>query len=296
LNENDTTAVRATLIGGSAILLWSMLALLTTGARGIPPFQLLALTFGIASATSLIYLAARGPTALAKLRQRPAAWLLGTGGLFGFHFFYFVALARAPAVEASLIVYLWPLLIVLFSALLPGVTLRWFHVAGALLGLGGAALLLSAQGQVAFESQHLTGYLAALGAAVTWAVYSVSNQRFGDVPTEAVSGFCVATTLLGLLFHFAGESWVQPRSLQWLSILGLGLGPVGAAFFLWDYGTKHGSVQTLGVLSYAGPLLSTVLLIAFGRAEPSWTLAAACILIVGGAVLASKELLLVRRR
>jgi len=295
LNENETKAVRATLIGGSAILLWSMLALLTTGARGIPPFQLLALTFGIAAATSLSYLAIRGPEALAKLRQRPAAWLLGTGGLFGFHFFYFVALARAPAVEASLIVYLWPLLIVVLSSLLPGVTLRWFHIVGALLGLGGAALLLSAQGHVAFESQHLTGYLAALGAAVTWAVYSVGNQRFGDVPTEAVSGFCAATALLGLLFHLSGEPWVQPRGLQWLSILGLGLGPVGAAFFLWDYGTKHGSVQTLGVLSYAGPLLSTLLLIVFGRAEPSWTLAAACILIVGGAVLASKELLLVRR-
>ena len=147
MTDNTTQAARATLIGASAILLWSMLALLTTGAAGIPPFQLLAMTFGIASVASLAYLAARGPNSLAKLRQRPAAWWLGIGGLFGFHFFYFVALGRAPAVEASLIVYLWPLLIVLFSALLPGVRLRWFHLCGALLGLFGAVMLLAKGGQ-----------------------------------------------------------------------------------------------------------------------------------------------------
>jgi drug/metabolite transporter (DMT)-like permease len=289
--EDSSRTARATLIGASAILLWSMLALLTTGAQGIPPFQLLGLTFGIASVTSLLYLALRGPQALAKLWQRPAAWLLGVGGLFGFHFFYFVALGRAPAVEASLIVYLWPLLIVLFSALLPGVRLRWFHIAGALLGLSGATLLLTNGGRVGFDSRFLGAYLAALGAAVTWAVYSVANRRFGDVPSEAVSGFCAGTALLGIACHVATEEWVQPQGLQWLSILALGLGPVGAAFFLWDYGTKHGSLQTLGALSYAGPLLSTLLLVAFGQAQATWALGAACILIIGGALLASKELL-----
>jgi drug/metabolite transporter (DMT)-like permease len=291
VTDDVAQTARATLIGASAILLWSMLALLTTGADGIPPFQLLALTFGIASITSLIYLAIRGPNTLAKLRQRPAAWLLGIGGLFGFHFFYFVALGQAPAVEASLIVYLWPLLIVLLSALLPGVRLRWFHIVGALLGLGGAALLLTNGGRVGFDSRYVGGYLSALGAAVTWAVYSVANRRFGDVPSEAVSGFCAGTALLGALCHALTEDWVQPQGWQWLSILGLGMGPVGAAFFLWDYGTKHGSIQTLGALSYAGPMLSTLLLVAFGKAEPSWVLGVACLMIVGGAILASKQLL-----
>lgn len=279
------------MIGASAILLWSMLALLTTGAKGIPPFELLTLTFGIAGLTSFVYLALRGGESLAKLRQRPSAWILGVGGLFGFHFFYFVALGRSPAVEASLIVYLWPLLIVLLSALLPGMRLRWFHLVGALLGLAGAGLLLAMEGSVGFDRSFLLGYLAAFGAAVTWAIYSVLNRKFGDVPTEAVCGFCAVTSLLGLVCHLISEDFVRPEGWQWVSIVGLGLGPVGAAFFLWDYGTKHGSLQTLGVLSYAGPLLSTLLLIAFGRGEPSWILAVACGLIVGGAVLASKELL-----
>lgn len=285
---------KATAIGGIAVLLWALLALFTTGAAGIPPFQLLAMTFAVAFLVSLCVLMARGPAAFAAWRQPPAVWALGVGGLFGYHFFYFVALGNAPAVDASLIAYLWPLLIVIFSALLPGERLRWFHLAGAAMGLAGAALLVSRGGQVAFDASYTLGYLAAFGCALTWSSYSVLNRRFRAVPTEVVGGFCGAVALLGLLCHLAMETTVVPQGLQWLAVVGLGLGPVGSAFFVWDYGTKHGNIQVLGALSYAAPLLSTLLLIGVGQAEATWTVAAACLLIVAGAALASKEML--RRR
>ena len=287
---------RATLIGSVAVLLWSLLALITTGARGIPPFQLTALSFVVGSAVGLVYLLSRGRGGLRKLRQRPAAWLLGVGGLFGFHFFYFVALARAPVAPASLITYLWPLLIVLFSALLPGERVRWFHLAGAALGLAGAALLVTQGGSgisggKALEPQYVPGYLAALGAAVTWSAYSVLNRRFGDVPTEAVAGFCAVTAVLAFACHAAIETWVWPDRDQWLAIGLLGLGPVGAAFFVWDHGTKHGDIQILGTLAYSAPLLSTLFLVLAGEAAATSTLAVACFLIAGGALLASKQML-----
>jgi|GEM_PF-91059 len=283
--------IRATLAGFSAVLLWALLALFTTGARGIPPFQLLSMTFTVAFVVSIILIALRGRAALARLRQRPAVWLLGVGGLFGYHFFYFVALANAPPVDASLIAYLWPLFIVLLSALLPGERVRWFHVAGGLLGLGGAALLVTGGGEVAFRGVYAKGYLAAIACAFIWSSYSVANRRFGDVPTDVVGGFCGAVALLALGFHLLSEETVWPAGMQWLAILGLGLGPVGAAFFLWDYGTKHGRIQLLGALAYAAPLLSTVVLIAFGKADLTWVVGVACLLIVAGAVLASRDLL-----
>ncbi|MGD1877825.1 MAG: DMT family transporter [Kiloniellaceae bacterium] len=286
--------VKATLIGGIAVLLWALLALFTTGAAGIPPFQLLAMTFAVAFGMSLAVLATRGARAFAAWRQAPAVWLLGVGGLFGYHFFYFVALGNAPPVDAGLIAYLWPLLIVVFSALLPGERLRWFHLAGALLGLIGAGLLVTKGGALEFDTRYTLGYLAACACALTWSGYSVANRRFGAVPTEVVGGFCGAVALLGLLWHLALETTVTPQGLQWLAIVGLGLGPVGAAFFVWDYGTKHGNIQVLGALSYAAPLLSTVILIVFGQAEASWQVGLACLLIVAGAVLASKEM--IRRR
>ena len=290
----DTHVVRATLVGSVAVLLWSLLALFTTGAKGLPPFQLLSMTFAVAFLVSGFILVLRGRAALARLRQPLPVWLLGVGGLFGYHFFYFVALGNAPPVDASLIAYLWPLLIVVFSALLPGERLRWFHLAGAVMGLVGATLLVTNGGTVALKSEYLLGYLAALACALTWSTYSVMNRRFGQVPTDVVGGFCGVVAVLGLACHWLLEETVIPGAGQWLAVLGLGLGPVGAAFFVWDYGTKHGNIQVLGAFSYAAPLLSTLVLIAFGKAQATWAVGMACALIVTGALMASKDLL--RRR
>jgi drug/metabolite transporter (DMT)-like permease len=99
------------------------------------------------------------------------------------------------------------------------------------------------------------------------------------------------TALLALGCHVLFEQTVPPAGVEWLAVLCLGLGPVGVAFFTWDYGVKRGNIKVLGAFSYAAPLLSTLLLIAFGRAEPSWTLALACVCIVGGAALAAGDFL-----
>lgn len=285
---------RATLVGGSAVLMWAALALLTTLTGAVPPFQLVAMAFAIAFLLALGSWVARGRPIRAVLRQPLAVWALGVGGLFGYHFFYFLALRQAPAVEASLINYLWPLLIVLFSALLPGERLRWFHVLGAAAGLAGTVLLIAGGGAAGFAAAHWLGYLAAFACAFVWAGYSVLSRRFGQVPTDAVGGFCGATAVLAALCHLLFETTVWPAGAQWLAVLALGVGPVGAAFFVWDHGVKHGDIRALGAFAYAAPLLSTILLIAFGRGAPSWRIAAACVLITGGAALAAGDLL--RRR
>jgi len=282
---------RATLVGALAALLWAALALLVVEAQPIPPFELVFFTFAIAFLLAfgkwLVERMRGGPPVLQHLRLPWRAWAVGVGGLFGYHFLYFNALARAPAVEASLICYLWPLLVVAFSVLLPGERLRWFHVAGTLAGLLGAALLVTKGQAVGFDPRYLAGYLFALACAFTWAGYSHLSRRLARIPSDAVGAFCGATALLGLLCHLLLEDWVAPDAGNALAILLLGVGPVGAAFFFWDWGVKRGDIQALGALSYLSPLLSTLLLIAAGRASASWVLAAACLLIVGGAALAA---------
>ena len=290
--------LRATAIGGIAVLLWAVLALLTTAAQPVPPFQLMALTFGIAFLLAVgkwsIDRWRGGPPVLSHLRQPIRVWVLGVAGLYGYHFFYFTALSHAPPADASLIAFLWPLLIVLLSALLPGERLRWWHLAGGVAGLVGAGLLVTRGGGMALRSEYFLGYLAALACAFTWSIYSVISRRFGEVSSDAVGGFCGVTALLGLISHLLFEQTQWPEASGWLAVMALGVGPVGAAFFVWDYGVKHGDIKALGALAYAAPLLSTLLLILFGRAEASWTIALACLLIVGGAVLASGDML--RRR
>jgi len=237
----------ATLIGSSAILMWSLLALFTALTHGIPQFQLLALTFGVGGVIGLLYIHFFSPLSWHALCRQPwPAWVIGVGGLFGYHFFYFTALSNAPVADASLIAYLWPLLIVLFSAFLPNERLRWFHVVGAFTGLGGAVILVSAKGPFAFEAQYGFGYMAAVLCSLLWSGYSILNRTQASVPTEAVAFFCIATALLGGVSHLAFETWIAPTSTQWLAILALGIGPVGASFYTWDYGTKKATSNCSG--------------------------------------------------
>ena len=230
-NDGFMTSRNATLIGLTAILMWSLLAALTVATGKIPAFQLAAMTFAIGALTGFMTWVGR-PEAMRALRQRPAAWIVGVGGLFGYHALYFLALRFAPPAEAGLLNYLWPLLIVLFSSLLPGERLLPHHVLGALLGLAGTVLLFAGNRGSGFAPGQVPGLVAAFVAAFVWATYSVMSRKLKSVPTDAVAGFCLATALLAALVHRLVEVTVWPEtSTQWLAIIALGVGPVGAAFY-----------------------------------------------------------------
>lgn len=281
------TQQRATLLGLGAILLWSMLALLTARSAGIPPFQLTAMTFGIGGLAGLAIVAGQGKLAL--LKQPLAAWALGLFGLFVYHALYFTAMKLAPPAEVSLFAYLWPLLVVLLSALLPGQVLTWKHVVGGLCGFAGVAVLALGKGSIALEGRYAIGYGLALITAFVWAIYSVLSRRMAAVPTEAVAAFCLATSALAALVHFSVETTVTAMPFSaWVAVLLLGLGPVGAAFFLWDVGMKQGDIRFLGVASYATPVLSTLIMVLSGEAAATASLGIACALIATGAVIARK--------
>src|SRR5580692_6326663 len=229
----------ATLIGLTAILMWSLLAVLTVATGKIPAFQLAAMTFAVGALVGGLTWIGRGE-AVGALRQPLKVWLVGVGGLFGYHALYFLALRFAPPAEAGLLNYLWPLLIVLFSSFLPGERLLPHHVVGAVLGLAGTVLLFLGNDRSGFAPGQLPGFAAAIVAAFVWAAYSVLSRRLKSVPTDAVAGFCLATSVLAALVHMLVETTVWPATpAQWLAVVGLGVGPVGAAFYVWDIGMKR---------------------------------------------------------
>lgn len=284
----------STLIGFAAILTWSFLALLSTAAGPIPPFQLAAMTFllgGSVGAASWIF----RPGAVRALRQPWRVWALGVAGLCIYHCAYFFAIQSAPPLEVSLIAYLWPLLIVIFAAFLPGERLRGHHVAGVLLGLAGAAAIITKGGAIGLAGGLMPGHLIALFCAFVWAGYSVLSRRFGQVPVDVVAGYCLITALVTLVLHLGLETTVWPQSaIQWAAIVALGAIPLGAGFYAWDWGCKHGDIMILGALSYAAPLLSVIALLAFGYGAFHWSVALACALIVAGALTAAKDMVLRR--
>src|ERR1700716_58173 len=320
---NLMTSRTATLIGLTAILMWSLLAVLTVATGKIPAFQLAAMTFAIGALVGSLTWIGR-PQAVNALRQPPLAWIVGVGGLFGYHALYFLALRFAPPAEAGLLNYLWPLLIVLFSSLLPGERLGAphvlggplrvarpgavlaggnfggrapHHVIGALLGLAGTVLLLAGNIGSGLAPGQIPGLIAAFVAAFVWAAYSVMSRRLKSVPTDAVAGFCLVTALLAALVHGMVEVTVWPETTaQWLAIVALGVGPVGVAFYAWDIGMKRGDIRVLGSASYATPLLSTAFLILTGFAKPSAAIAIAAVLIAGGGLIAAKDMVTRKQR
>jgi len=269
-----------TLAALGAILLWSTLATFGVALGHLPPLFLTgcALTLG----------AVPGLTHIRQWRVPPTTLLLGVCGLFGFHFLLFLALRFAPPVEANLVNYLWPLLIVLFTPLLlPGWRLAPRHVGGAVIGFAGAALAIGAA-PTTLTPIAILGFAFASGSAVVWACYSLLSRRVTHFSSWAIGGFALASGMLALAFHVLFEAPAVMRNGDaWLLLL-LGLGPMGTAFYLWDIAMKRGDPRVIGVLAYATPLLSTALLVAVTGRALTPALAIATLLVVAAAVIACR--------
>jgi drug/metabolite transporter (DMT)-like permease len=271
------------LLALGAILLWSILALLGTYLTQVPTFLLLGSAFLVSGLSSLVF--RKG------WRIDWRTLLVGVVGIFGYHFLLFRAFALAPAVEANLINYLWPLLIVLLSPVFfQGYRLGPHHLVGSLLGLAGAALIVS-HGQLLLQldPHYLPGYLMAAGAALSWAVYSLLTKRLPPFPTESVGVFCFLSAGLSFLaFGLFGGTFNDIAHLALRDIvllIVLGIGPMGAAFFLWDAALKRGDPRSIGALSYLTPLLSTLNLILFGGQHLTWISGVAMAMIISGAII-----------
>ena len=272
--------MHANLYALGAIALWATLASLGVALRHVPPFLLtgLALVIGSVPAWPLL-----------RHWRVPASTLaLGVYGLFGYHFLLFIALRTAPPVEANLVNYLWPLFIVVLSPLfLPGLRLRAAHVGAAVAGFSGAAIAILGAGQGSGAGWSW-GYLPALGSAFIWASYSLLTRRVRPFSTAAIGLFGLVSGVLSLLCHWLLEAPADLQPADWVLIAAMGLGPLGAAFFLWDAALKRGDPRQIGILSYATPLASTVLLMVVSSRQPTGTIAIAALLIIGAALIGTR--------
>jgi drug/metabolite transporter (DMT)-like permease len=269
----------ANLLALATIALWSTLALLSTRLTAVPPFLLVGVTLCIG-----------GLCGLPRWKDWQLSWralLLGCYGLFGYHLCLFVGLRYAPTLQANLINYLWPLLIVLLSpVILPGMRLGAAQLAGGALGLLGCCLVLLGGKDLSLSAGYLPGYGLAALAALIWSSYSLLARR-AAFPTGAVGGFCLAAGLLSLLVHAMAEPSYWPSRAEYGWLLVLGIGPMGLAFYSWDAALKRGDPRSIGTLAYLTPLASTALLALFGGGRLDWRAVGALVLILGGAWLGS---------
>jgi drug/metabolite transporter (DMT)-like permease len=272
--------VNSRLAALGAIVLWSSLASLATLIPNVPVFLKTGVGLLIGSVIAL-------PLARFQIKQlaiKPKILLLGVYGLFGYHAALFIALSTSPSVQANLVNYLWPLLIVLLAPLFSKkIKLNLRVVIGGLMGFIGASLaILSGSSS---DGLFYSGYLFAFMAAIVWSTYSLATNRIGSFPTPAVGLFALVSGILSIAMHFVFETQVSLSSFDWMILVLLGLGPLGAAFYLWDYAIKRSNPQEIGLLSFLTPLLSTGLLLVITGQALSWLLAIAAALIVSGSLI-----------
>ncbi|MGY3911281.1 DMT family transporter [Aeromonas piscicola] len=262
------------------ILLWASLAALTSRITSVSPLVLVGLVLFFCGAGALPF--------WRRWRARPITWLVTVAALLFYHLLLFMSFRHAPVLEANLINYLWPLCIILFTPLLlPGHPLHARHLLAGALGLAGSVLVM-VNGELQLQQAYLPGYLLALGAAIIWGAYSVLSRRLPPAPAVVTAAACLPAGLLALLLAL----WLEgPLPLEqipagdWWLILGLALGPMGAAFVTWYLALRDGDPRRIGALAYLTPLLSTLALVLLNGEQltPRHLLAGA--FIIGGALL-----------
>jgi drug/metabolite transporter (DMT)-like permease len=274
--------MKADLLTLGAIFLWASLASLVTLLSDIPPLLLTGIGLIIGAAVSIPSLR----FGIKPWKVPAKTLLLGVYGLFGYHLMLFLALQNAPAVEANLVNYLWPLLIVLLSPIFTkSLALNFRYVLAAISGFAGAVIAITYNGSGLESLSIEVGYFFALAAAVIWATYSLATTKVPRFPTPAIGLFALVSGVLAIGAHFIFEPAAAISSSDWLLLVILGAGPLGGAFYLWDAALKIGDPRRIGLLAFLTPLLSTALLVVVSGDSLSWQLLIATALVVGGALL-----------
>ena len=280
----------ATIIGALGIALWATETTLIKFTNTLPPLETVSLAFTMAAVLGLAISRAVGMDISAAFRQPKKVWALTILSLAGYHASIYYAVQKAPALPASLLQGTTQLMIVLGSAFLPGERLRWWHVAGTIVGLAGVVALVSGEDH-ASTTDRPEFYLVLVGiAAALWGLYSLASRAFAEVPTSAMGIFFAGAALVSAMAHVALESWVTPALSEWAAIFGLGALPMGLALYFWDYGVKRGDIQALGGISYFEPFLGALFVVLASQGVFRLSIIWAGVLVVGGAALASRNL------
>lgn len=268
----------ATCIGYCALFLWASSGVLASSVINIPTFEVLSIAFSISFSITAIMLTLRGQWS--KVKQPLLLWIIGMIGVYGNDALYIAAFKHAPAAQADLISYLYPIIIILLATCLPSEKFSFRYVVAGLVGFLGCYLLITSGGSMAgFHMKYLTGYCFAFLNAVAWSIYCLAARYYKNTPTEMIGMYCGCGLILSLIAHIGWEHTVIPDLHQTIALVIMGLTTQGSAYFLWDYGIKRGNFKLLSILAYGNPIIAVILLIITGKSHYSEALLVATLLI-----------------
>jgi drug/metabolite transporter (DMT)-like permease len=276
--KRQLSPLQWTTIGALAIPLWAMWPSLALRTTAVPPLETLTLAF-LCGSISFKALQMSAAEAAPDPQRSWRAWipaLVYAGALSGGDVCFLLALHRIPAAQANLLVYLWPVMIVVMGAAVGLFRLRARQIFGLLLGFTGAAILIW-DGHVSLAAG---GIVLALLSGALWAGYCVFRLLWKEPTGNLLARGCAISTVLCALLHLLFEPTVVPAAGAVAAIATAGFIALGVGNFVWDLGFRRGDGHLLAVMAYATPLCSALLLTGLGAALLTWNLLIGALVIV----------------
>ena len=263
----------------------------------VPPLTLLVIRLGIAL---VIYV---GCVAVSRQWRvdRKHLLLLASLGLVGFTMslgFQFWGTKLSTAHNGGLITSASPAFIVLFARMLLGERLTWQKAVALGLATAGVLAVLGPEGNAGHGESLWLGNLYLVGAAVTWALYTV----LGKIAGQYYSSLTVAAyaTLSGLLFTTplawatewqgsAGLAMATWPAAVWWSIAYVGVISTAVAFYLWVKGFTLLDAGTGSLFFFAQPVVAALLGALLLHEHLAWYFYVGAVLIFAGMVVAARS-------
>ncbi len=281
----------ANLKGIATIFLWSLSALFISWTPEIPPFLLAACT----SAFGFVLFAFRWMKSREKfdtaIRQPVQVWILFAVAVIAYRGFYLSGLKIAPTVEANLLNYLWPLLIVVFGAFVNRKMPTPTVLCGAVAGLCGVGLLLTPSGIAASSLNITSGHILAFLGAVCWSGYSVATRLMKADSSDLIGVMHGVAVLIFIAFHVAFEpsvAWERVDMYHVAGVTELGLA-ISLGYSWWDEAMSRGDQHQIAIGANFIPLLSTIWLVLFGSQAITQRVICAAGLIIVGSYIAKRS-------
>jgi len=195
-------------------------------------------------------------------RTGEAALLFACGALtFLYDFFYLKSLERIPAVEASMLNYLFPIFIVLFAIPMHGEKMNRYKAASVLMGAAGTALLVT-EGQLgSFAFTDLEGDAYAVAAAVSWGLFTnlvKKNRQDLMLSTIAITAVAFALSAGALLLS---SRFVLPRSGDLYGVLWLSVSNIVLGFLLYFRALKYASASLVASFTFFTPFVTLLFIV-----------------------------------
>lgn len=260
---NAMNSNKATLIGLTAVILWSFIvALIKQISHFFGPVAGAALIYSLAS---ILLLCSVGWT---SIKLFPPKYLIWGSILFvGYEICLALSIGYSQtnlqAIEIGMVNYLWPTVTILFAVVFNQQKVNWLIIPGLVLSFLGICWVLAGEQGLSLEqiSNHIysnpLSYVLAFIGVLLWSAYCTVTTRHAQGHNGITLFFVLVSICLWIKWLWLGDYQLD-FELQSVFYLCCAAFAMAMSYGAWNIGIMHGNVTLLAAASYFVPVLSTL--------------------------------------